>query len=430
LKKNLFSFLAERRMAVVLFLGISSGLPFALSHGTLQAWFTDAGLSLRDIGWVGLAVFPYNFKFLWAPVMDRWVPPFLGRRRGWILICQLLLCITTASMVFFSPETHPNILFFIACLLAFFSASQDIVVDAYRTDVLNPEERALGGAMGVNGYRIAMLISGAFALIIADHWGWRICYLSMTALMAINTIATFLGPEPKAVATPKTFRDCAVLPFADFLKRPQAIWILLFIVFYKLGDAFAGSLNQTYLMREIHMTLSEIGTLGKFTGFFGTILGTTAGGLLVFKLGWFRSLVIFGVLQAVSNLAYMPLMWTGPNYLIAGFALLVENFCGGMAAAAFVGLLMNLCNARFSAFQYALFSSLSAVGVSFIKYPASIIAENYGWNTYFIASLALSLPGILLLFLLKDSIIRMIETKDHDSSKPEELYSFQLNKAQ
>ncbi len=410
--KSVFSVFTKPRMLAVFFLGISSGFPFALSHGTLQAWFTDSGLSLKAIGWVGLAVFPYNFKFLWAPVMDRFVPPFLGRRRGWILICQLLLCLGIGSMVFFTPVSHPKILFAMACIIAFISASQDIVVDAYRTDILEPEERAIGGAMGQNGFRIAMLISGGLALTIADHLGWRFTYLFMTALMAANIIVTLLSPEPKEVLTPRTLRDGVVLPFADFLKRPQALWILLFIVFYKLGDAFAGSLNQTYLMREIHMSLTEIGILVKLVGFFGVVFGTISGGLMVIRLGWFRSLLIFGLLQAITNLAYMPLMWTGSNYLIAGFALLIENFCGGMAAAAFAGLLMNLCNARFSATQFALFSSLATIGVSFIKPIAAMVAEEYGWISYFMGSLALSVPGILLLFLLKGSIEKMIETKD------------------
>jgi len=420
--KSVFTVFKERRIIITLLLGISSGLPLALSGGTLQAWFTHSGLSLQDIGFVGVAALPYTFKFLWAPLMDSWVPPFLGRRRGWILICQLLLCLAIVSMVLFTPNEHPNILFAIACLIAFFSASQDIAVDAYRTDVLHTQERAIGGAMGVNGYRIAMLVSGGLALIMADHWGWKAAYLAMAAIMGIGIMATLLGPEPEEkVVPPHSLRDCTILPFVDFLKRPQAVWILLFITFYKLGDAFAGSLSQTFLMREIHMSLSEIGTMAKFLGFFGTIFGTTAGGLMVFKLGWFPALLIFGILQAVSNLAYMPLMWIGPDYLMAGSALLIENFCGGMGAAAFTGLLMNLCNARFSAFQYALFSSLSAVGRVFIGPLAGMIAGSYGWTAYFMASLVFSLPGILLLLILKGGIERMIEAKNNEDPPSDNL---------
>lgn len=340
--------------------------------------------------------------------MDRWVPPFLGRRRGWILICQLLLCVLIASMILFTPDAQPKTLFFIACFIAFISASQDIAIDAYRTDVLHPQERAIGAAMATNGYRVAMLTSGGLALIIAGCFGWKACFLAMTVLMALGIIATFLGPEPEEVVVPpRSLRDCTVLPFLDFLRRPQAIWILLFIIFYKLGDAFAGAMSQVFLLRAVQMSLIEVGSMVKMLGFWGTIFGTTAGGLLVIKMGWFRALLVFGVLQAVSNLAYMPLMWLGPDYLIAGIAVFVENFCGGMGAAAFVGLIMSLCNVRFSAFQYALLSSLSAVGRVFIGPLAGIIANDYGWTAYFMASLVLSVPGLLLLFLLKNRIEAM-----------------------
>ncbi len=406
--KNILSIFTERRIAVTLMLGFSSGLPLALSGGTLQAWFAKSNVSLKEIGFVGLAALPYTFKFVWAPLMDRWVPPFLGRRRGWILICQFLLCAALGSMVLFTPDTHPKALFFLACLVAFFSASQDIVIDAYRTDVLHANERPMGAAMAINGYRIAMLVSGGMALVIADVWGWSAAYLSMVAIMGLGTIATFLGPNPEVeIVPPRRIWDCTVLPFLDFMKRPQAWWILLFIVFYKLGDAFAGALSQTFLIREIQMTLSEIGVMAKFSGFFGTIFGTTAGAVLVVRWGWFRALLVFGVLQALSNLVYMILLWTGPNYLVAATAIFVENFCGGMGAAAFTGLIMGLCNIRFSAFQYALLSSLSAVGRVIVGPMAGVIAHEYGWTAYFIASLVLSVPGLVLLIILKGGLEAM-----------------------
>lgn len=414
---KLLSVFAERRIIITLLLGFASGLPLALSGGTLQAWFTDCGLSLKDIGYAGLAGLPYTFKFVWAPLMDRWVPPFLGRRRGWILICQLMLCVLIASMILFTPDVHPKTLFFIACFIAFTSASQDIAIDAYRTDVLRSQERAIGAAMATNGYRVAMLTSGGLALIIADHFGWKSCFLVMTFLMALGILATFLGPEPEEVVVPpKSLRDCTVLPFLDFLKRPQAIWVLLFIVFYKLGDAFAGAMSQVFLLRAVKMSLTEVGSMAKMLGFWGTIFGTTAGGLLVIKMGWFRSLLVFGILQAVSNLAYMPLMWLGPDYLVAGIAVFIENFCGGMGAAAFVGLIMSLCNIRFSAFQYALLSSLSAVGRVFIGPLAGFIANDYGWTAYFMASLVLSVPGLLLLFLLRNRIELMSKSAKEEQS--------------
>ncbi len=410
--KNYFH-LKNHRLIITLILGFSSGLPLALSGGTLQAWLTVSGLSLAAIGFVGLAAIPYTFKFLWAPLMDRWSPPFLGRRRGWILICQLLLCLCILWMAFLDPLIHPKLLFWLAAAIAFLSASQDIAIDAYRADILHADERPMGAAMAINGYRIAMLVSGGLALVIADHVGWKNMYFVMTFLMGVGILATLLGPNPEqeaSVRPPHTLWDCTILPLIDFLKRPQSVWILFFIVFYKLGDAFAGALTQTFLIRAIKMSLTEVGSLVKFLGFFGTIVGTSIGALYVPKLGWFRALLIFGILQALSNLSYLALLYTGPDYVVAGASIFFENLCGGMGAAAFTGLLMSLCNARFTAFQYALFSSLSAVGRVFIGPVAGIIA-GYGWFEYFMASLVFSVPGLLLLFLLQKSIEKMAEAR-------------------
>lgn len=400
----------KKRILISLLIGFSSGLPLTLSASTLQAWYTQSNVSLKEIGLMGLAGLPYTLKFIWAPLMDRWVPPFLGRRRGWMLLCQLWLCLALISMAFFTPLTHPKILFLLACLVAFFSASQDIAIDAYRVDMLRPEERPLGAAMGTNGYRMAMLVSGGLALIIADYWGWRSAYLAMAGCMSIGIIAALIGPNPELeVIPPKCIWDCTMLPLIDFLKRRQSIWILLFIVFYKLGDAFAGAINQTFLLRGVGLSLSEVGVMAKSLGFLGTIFGTTLGAVGVVKWGWFRALLIFGVVQAVSNLLYMPLIWIGAHYVVAGFALFIENLCGGMGTAAFSGLLMGLCNARFTAFQFTLLSCLSAVGRVLVGPLAGVVAYEYGWILYFIASLVLSLPGLLLLIVLKSGIAKMTE---------------------
>lgn len=408
--KKIFSQLAEPKILITLLLGFSSGLPLLLSSGTLQAWYTVSEVSLREIGFIGLAGLPYIFKFVWAPLMDRWTLPLLGRRRGWILICQVGLGIAIASMAFFTPQSHPRILFLFACVVAFLSASQDIAFDAYRVDVLTAEERPLGAAMGVNGYRIAMIISGGAALIMADYWGWSVTYITMASLMGIGILATFLAPDPHLkVIPPASFQECTIQPFLNFFRRSHALWILLFIIFYKLGDAFAGALSQTFLIRKIQMTLTEIGFMVKALGFLGTVLGTTLGALLITQLGWFQSLLLFGVIQALSNLFYMVLLWTGPNYFIAGLAILVENLCGGMGTSAFIALLMGLCNPRFTAFQFALLSSLSAVGRVFVGPLAGIIAHDYGWTAYFITSLVLSVPGLILLVLLKGEIRNMVE---------------------
>lgn len=407
--KKFYSALTDKTVLIALLLGFSSGLPLALSGGALQAWFASASsASLVAIGFLSIVGLPYTFKFLWAPIMDRYTPAFLGRRRGWILICQTLLAITIASMAMFSPATEPTALMTLAFMLAFLSASSDIVIDAYKIELLQPKVRALGAAMGVNGYRIAMLVAGGLTLVLADHWGWRVAYLVMAGLVSVGILTSIFAPEPELKTTPpKTLVDSVVLPFVDYFSRPQSVWILVFIVFYKLGDAFAGNLISAFLIRAIHMSLTEIGTLVKVSGFLGTILGTILGGLWIPRLGWFRSLIIFGVIQALSNLIYLPLIWVGPNYLLAGSAIFMDNFFGGMGTAAYVGFIMGLCNPRFTAFQYALLCALSAIGRTFIGPVAGYFAETFGWEIYFISSLLFAAPGLALIWWLRGSIEKM-----------------------
>ena len=421
---NLKLIFTERRFWVTLVLGFSSGLPLALAYGTMKAWFTKGGLPLDQIGNMALATLPYTLKFLWAPLMDRFIPPFLGRRRGWILLCQLFLCICISSLVFFTPATFPKTLFVIACIIAFFSASQDIAIDAYRIDLLPHSERPIGAAMWTSGYRIAMLVSGGLALVIADFFGWQVMFITMVFLLIGCTIATLMGPEPAGVMAPQKQKmwDFTVLPFLDFLTRPKAVWILIFITIYKLGDIFAGTLTpETFLLREIEFSLSVVGTLVKFSGFFATIGGAIAGAYFVSKIGLFRCLLLFGILQAASNLTYMLLLWTGPNYLVAGSAVFVENFCAGMGNAAFMVLLMNLCNVRFSASQYALLSSLTALIRPTIGPLAGYIANEYGWSTYFTISILFAIPGLLLLFYIKGNIEKMEKVAEEKEEKEEAL---------
>lgn len=401
---KVMSIVTERRILVTLLLGFSSGLPLALSGGTLQAWFTASGLSLKTIGLMGLIGLPYTYKFLWAPLLDRYAPPFLGRRRGWMLIFQGLIILTLILFSFFSPTTDPMLLYCLACFLTFCSASQDIAVDAYRADILHPEERTLGASMVVNGYRTAMLISGGLALVMADKIGFQGMYLIMAALMGIGIIGTFIGPNPAKAILPRTFRESVIDPLLEFLSRPYAFLILLFIIFYELGNAFASSLISPFLMRELHMSLTEIGSLVKFCGFFGVILGSLTAGVLAIRWSVYRAMLVFGILQAIGNLGYLMLLSTGPNYIAVGSVIFIDNFTGGMGQAALVGFLMSLCNARFTAFQYAALSSLVSVGRVFIGPLAGFVAEGYGWESYFFTSLVLSIPGILLLLLLKRSM--------------------------
>ncbi len=404
-KYSWFKIFTSRNISVMLILGFSSGLPLPLTGGTLQAWLTMTGVDLRTIGIFSLVGLPYTLKFLWSPFMDRFVPPWLGRRRGWIIIAQLCLLAGIAIISFISPRNAPLLLAFIAILIAFTSASQDIVIDAYRTDVLREPERGLGAATFVTGYRIAMLIGGAIALIMADHIGWHSTYLLMAFLMAIGVAGTFLGQEPdKKVSPPKSLEEAVWGPLKDFFTRPSALTMLLLIVLYKLGDAYAGTMTTTFLLRGVEFSATEVGTINKGMGLIATIVGALFGGTIMVKLGLYRSLMAFGILQMVSNLTFMLLAWTGKNYGVMVFAVAFENLAGGMGTAAFVALLMAMCNKKYSATQFALLSSLSALGRVFISPTSGYVIESVGWMLFFLLTTFTAVPGLWLLYRVRAAV--------------------------
>ena len=399
-----------RRVSPLLFLGFASGLPLALTGGTLQAWATVEQVSLQEIGFLTLVGSAYTLKFLWAPVIDRYSPGFLGRRRGWMLITQCLLAIGLLAMGQLSPATSLGSLAVLAVLVAFLSATQDIAFDAYRTDVLAPHERGAGAALSVLGYRVAMLVSGGFALILADQWvGWSNMYSLMGGLMLLTALATFWSPEPANPGqAPRSLEVAITAPLGEFFRRPEAWALLLMIVLYKLGDAFAGALSTTFLIRGAGFSPTEVGTVNKILGLSATILGALFGGALMARLGLFKSLLIFGVLQAVSNLGYW-LIAVGPQsvwLMAAGVSL--ENLCGGMGTAAFVALLMGLCRQEFSATQFALLSALSAVGRTYLAGPLTPpLVETLGWPGFFLVTVLIALPGIWLLWARRKDIERI-----------------------
>jgi MFS transporter, PAT family, beta-lactamase induction signal transducer AmpG len=395
----------SRRIAVIAFLGFSSGLPLALTGGTLQAWMTIAGVDLRTIGVFALIGLPYTLKFIWSPLMDRFVPPWLGRRRGWIIMTQLCLVIGIAAISFSSPGRASILLAVLALMVAFASASQDIVIDAYRTDVLHEEERGLGAGIFVMGYRIATLVSGALALILSDHIGWHNTYLLMAVVMGIGILATLFGPEPDGkTMPPSSLKEAVWGPMKEFFSRNSAPLLLLLIVLYKLGDAYAGTLTTPFLIRELGFTASEVGTINKGFGFVSVILGAVFGGALMVKMQLFRSLLVFGILQAVSNLSFMVLAWLGKSYGMLIFAVGFENLSGGMGTAAFVSLLMAMCNHRYTATQYALLSSLAAIGRIFIAPTSGYLVESIGWPSFFFITFLVALPGLGLLWRLRATI--------------------------
>jgi PAT family beta-lactamase induction signal transducer AmpG len=407
--------LRNRNLAVVLALGFSSGLPLALTSGTLQAWMTVEGVDLTTIGVFTLVGIPYTWKFLWAPAMDRFVPPFLGRRRGWLLVTQLALAAGIAAMAFGSPRSDLALLAALAVFVAFASASQDIVVDAYRTDIVGREQRGLGGALGVVGYRTAMLVSGALALVLVagSPWmgaiGWQNTYLTMAALMAVGALATLWGVEPAAIAPPpRRLREAVVEPLREFFSRPAALWLLVLLVLYKLGDAFAGSLTTAFLLRGAGFSLEDVGYVNKGVGLAATIIGVLFGGALMVKLGLYRSLLAFGILQAVSNLAFMWLAFAGRSYPIMVLAVGFENISGGMGTAAFVALLMALCDHRYTATQYALLSALASLGRVYVGPAAGLATDpryfGLDWATFFFLTFLVALPGLYLVWRFRKEI--------------------------
>ncbi|MEI2416034.1 muropeptide transporter [Orrella sp. JC864] len=401
---------ANRRVAPLLLLGFASGLPLALTTGTLQAWATVDGVSLQQIGFLTLVGSAYTLKFLWAPLVDRYAPPVLGRRRSWMALTQILLAVSIMAMGTLSPSSALLPLALLAVAVAFFSATQDIAFDAYRTDVLRAEERGAGAALSVLGYRVAMLVSGGLALILADRWlGWGNTYVLMGAIMGLMALVTLAAPEPEQVAaTPRTLAAAVLEPFREFFGRREAWLVLLLIVLYKLGDAFAGALSTTFLIRGAGFSAAEVGTVNKVLGLAATIVGALAGGALMARLGLYRSLMLFGLLQAVSNLGYWLIAVSPQQLWLMAAAVGVENLCGGLGTAAFVALLMGLCDKRFSATQFALLSALSAVGRTYLAGPLTPPLVGWlGWPGFFLVTVAIALPGLALLRWRRGDIERI-----------------------
>ncbi len=396
-------------------LGFASGLPLALSGSALQAWFTTAGMSLRDIGWITLIGQAYVFKFFWAPLLDRLPLPFLGRRRGWILLMQLLCGVALISMSFYTPRGAASTLAFLGVLLAFASATQDIAYDAHRTDLLRPEERGWGTAFMQGGYRAAMLVSGALALILADHVGWAWVYRLMGALMLAATVVTATSPDAPDERPTRSFAEAVWQPFVDFFHRYGALalaWLAL-MVLYKLCDAFALSLSTTFLLRVPQFTLTQLGAVNKTFGLIAGLLGALAGGWVVTRIRLFSALLALGVAQALVNLGYIWLVHSGPNLLALATVVGAENFFSGLGSTAFVVLVTALCNVRFSATQYALLSSLAAVGRVFLGPLAAWLVPQVGWSAFFAITALSALPGLLLVIALRGAIDQAEQVRPH-----------------
>ncbi len=385
-------------MLVALLFGFASGLPLLLTGSVLQAWLRDGGIDLARIGLFALVGLPYTLKFLWSPLFDRYSPGPLGRRRGWLLLTQL--AVAAALLLLSAADPAPADLTLVslaALLVAFFSASQDIVVDAYRRESLADAELGLGSALYVNGYRVAMLLAGGGGLILADQLSFAVMYRVMAACMAACVVVTLLSPEPALPAgRPQTLAEAVILPFLDYFRRDGAWLALAFIVLYKLGDTMASAMTTPFYL-DLGYSKTEIGAVVKLFGFWATLAGATLGGVWILRVGLARSLWAFGIGQMISTLGFVVLAGAGPSPGALAAVVAVENFTGGLGTAAFVGFMAALTDRRFTATQYALLSSLMGVPRVILSAPTGWLAESLGWAGFFLACTLIALPGLLLL---------------------------------
>ncbi|MBF0183304.1 MAG: AmpG family muropeptide MFS transporter [Magnetococcales bacterium] len=420
----------EKRVLAILFLGFSSGLPLALTFSTLSVWLSEDGISKTAIGLFALTGVPYTFKFVWSPLIDQlpipWLSKKMGRRRSWALLCQCALMISLCLLGLSDPRENPLTTALLALLVAFWSASQDIVIDAYRVEILEEKQYGAGAAIYVLGYRIGMLASGAGALYLATYYGWLLTYLFMALLMLVGAVTILLNPEPNIHHHPRALANdtplpawigrwgqlpgrrgtamrwiakAVIAPFADFTRRDGWLIVLLFILFYKLGDSLAGVMSNPFYL-ELDFSKVEIAYISKIFGLAATLAGSVVGGVMVNRLGILQSLFYCGLLQMVSNLMFVLLAASGHSLPLLTLTIAVENFSGGMGTAAFVAYLSSLCNIAYTATQYALLSSFMAFGRTLLASMGGSLADQMSWTLYFLLTTLAALPGLALLWLM------------------------------
>ncbi len=391
----------NRRMLICVFTGFTSGLPLYIVIQLIPAWLRVEGVGLAEIGFFALVGLPYTWKFLWSPVMDRYTLPFLGRRRGWMFVTQLALMAIVASMGFVSPALSIWTVASLAAALAFFSASQDIVLDAYRRELLPDAELGLGNSIHVQAYRLAGLVPGSLALILADFLPWHVVFMVVASFMSVGLILTLFIHEAVAEPSPpKTLFKAVVEPFREFFQRKgikTALLILAFMFLYKLGDSMATALSSAFYI-DLGFSLSEIGTIAKFASLIAAIVGGLAGGLIMIKLGINRALWLFGVIQLVSIFGFALLAEIGANPWMLGFVVAFEYMGVGLGTAAFIAFIARTTNPTFAATQFALFTALTALPRTLFNSSAGLIVESIGYTSFFVFCVALAVPGMLLLF--------------------------------
>jgi PAT family beta-lactamase induction signal transducer AmpG len=385
-------------MLIAALMGFACGLPLLLTGSVLQAWLKDSGVDLAQIGLIALVGLPYTLKFLWSPLFDRFSLGPIGRRRGWLLLTQVCLCAALLVLSYARPAADDLLWVSLGALLvAFFSASQDIVVDAYRRESLSDLELGLGSAMYVNGYRVGMLTAGGAGLILADWWSFAQMFRLMSIFMATCIIVTLWAKEPPLpLGSPQTLREAVYAPFRDYFTRDGAWLALAFILLYKLGDTMAAAMTTPFYL-DIGYSKTQIGAVVKLFGFWATIAGATLGGIWILRVGLKQALWIFGIAQMISTLGFAVLAGLPPSAAALASVVAIENFTAGMGTSAFVGLMGALTDRRFTATQYALLSSLMGVPRVLAAAPTGWMAAELGWTVFFVLCALIALPGLALL---------------------------------
>jgi PAT family beta-lactamase induction signal transducer AmpG len=390
----------NRRMLICVFTGFTSGMPLYVLIQLVPAWLKDGGVSLTEIGLFALVGIPYAWKFAWAPLMDRWIPPFLGRRRGWMLICQLALLLSIGILGAFEPAQSTWLIAWLAVAVAFFSASQDVAVDAYRREILPDEELGLGNAIHVQAYRISGLVPGALALVLADILPWSSVFWITASFMAIGVVMTLVVMEPRSELPQGTgLREALLDPFIEYLTRRGWSGVLLvlgFMFLYKLGDNMATALATPFYL-EVGFSMTQIGLVAKNAALWPAIFGGLAGGLVMIRLGINKALWLFGVVQVVSILGFALLASSGPVLWLLAVVIGFEYLGVGLGTAAFTAFIARETSRTYAATQFALFTALAAVPRTFANASTGIIVDHVGWVNFFLICAMLAIPGMLLL---------------------------------
>ena len=445
----------QKKIFITLSMGFVSGIPLLLTITLLQAWLTDEGISKSTIGLFALVGLPYSLKFLWAPIFDGITLSTFGRRRSWMLITQILLIITIIGLGMTDPTMNATNVAILAVLVAFSSASQDIVIDAYRRESLSDEEQTLGASAYVLGYRIGALAAGAGGLILADYMSYQMVYAFMSLVMLYGVLITIVADEPKSSFSPSNFLETVVKPFIEFFDRYTSInniatdrlkhvrdglaithnsknifsdktnygykrskitrrnvlknifltpiLILLFILLYKIGDTMAHSLSTNFYL-DIGFSKTEIGTIVKIFGLFATLIGAFAGGLIALKIGLYQSLIMFGVFQAIATLGFSFLAIVGDNIYILMTVISLENLAAGMGYTAYLAFIANMTNKQFTATQFALMTALMSLPRTLFSGFSGYLVEFFDWELYFVFCSLIAIPALMILRKLKREI--------------------------